>query len=603
MFDKVKSAFGYVCELVDAIGDSKLIELKRFLAARIANPESYVVLLGETSSGKSTLLNGLMGNNILYTSVKPATGTIVELCLSESSETAYFVINKNATMEKLSREQFSKLSKSPDSNIARLRLCTQSDLHGLGSLRLFDTPGYGSLVAEHEEVLSDFLPQSDIVIYTVMYKVGIQESDYSFLDYAQELIGNALAERETDFILVINRTPEGVSSGDRRIKEIVGYVADILHHEPKTFIVNTVLTEENEYPLPKSESLWRYVQSTVSSSKRVNRLAQCLFEYVEGLLDSCESFVLERAIPLKLAEEERNIMKKELKKLKAVQIEIKDELIEPTFERLAKLMPSAFSRVRETAYGEICEKIDSDSKLRTEEVTAFINSHLMPFALKNGVDEIKFTIDSELNELDRKIQDKLNTAYADIKSQVELHFNTEAAKLVDGALKKMVGRAAEQSLLNYFQQFAGRGGTGIANGAKHLLKKIGDLFGHTFTRETHNNVAKFLSKIGATSAKAVGVAVVVLLEVIFQVKDIMTWQGKLKKAVDTSLGTWEEEMLQVTLDELDKLKEENIRLVDEQIDELVAVFSAPVDISSGDIEKLQILLDSTKQKMEALKHG
>ena len=36
--------------------------------------------------------------------------------------------------------------------------------------RIFDTPGYGSIVAEHEEVLKDFLPNSDFVVYTINYK-------------------------------------------------------------------------------------------------------------------------------------------------------------------------------------------------------------------------------------------------------------------------------------------------------------------------------------------------------------------------------------------------------------------------------------------------
>lgn len=37
------------------------------------------------------------------------------------------------------------------------------------------------------------------------------------------------------------------------------------------------------------------------------------------------------------------------------------------------------------------------------------------------------------------------------------------------------------------------------------MKKIGDLFGKTFSRETHNELAKFLSKIGATSTRAINI--------------------------------------------------------------------------------------------------
>ena len=52
------------------------------------NPKSYVMLLGETSSGKSTILNGLLGCACLPAASSPTTGEVVEI--EENKSDQYF---------------------------------------------------------------------------------------------------------------------------------------------------------------------------------------------------------------------------------------------------------------------------------------------------------------------------------------------------------------------------------------------------------------------------------------------------------------------------------------------------------------------------------
>lgn len=86
----------------------------------------------------------------------PTTAAITEVELSNRvSSDEYYAINKNAAIEKIDEELFLQLSELPDDKLKRLKVI-KSVNPAINNLRIFDTPGYGSIVKEHEEVLKDF---------------------------------------------------------------------------------------------------------------------------------------------------------------------------------------------------------------------------------------------------------------------------------------------------------------------------------------------------------------------------------------------------------------------------------------------------------------
>lgn len=115
-----------VDSLIDEIDNKELKTLSKFLRARISTPDSYVMFLGETSSGKSSLINGLLGMPILPVSAIPTTGTITEVVLADK-ETSYYAINKDATMEVIDEKLFNTLVKKPDDQLERLRIQTRTN--------------------------------------------------------------------------------------------------------------------------------------------------------------------------------------------------------------------------------------------------------------------------------------------------------------------------------------------------------------------------------------------------------------------------------------------------------------------------------------------
>ena len=158
MFEEALHKLEMLENMISMTGNPEIETMSKFLYERIKNHDSYLVFLGETSSGKSSVINGLLQAPILPMKANPSTAAITEIELNDScSNEDFYAINKNATIEKINHNLFLQLSEHPDDNLKRLKVVKNVGQTSLNNLRIFDTPGYGSIVAEHEEVLKDFL--------------------------------------------------------------------------------------------------------------------------------------------------------------------------------------------------------------------------------------------------------------------------------------------------------------------------------------------------------------------------------------------------------------------------------------------------------------
>ncbi|GKU25197.1 dynamin family protein [Clostridium folliculivorans] len=568
MNNTIMEKYQLVNSLVEKLQDEKLSILSRFLKNRITNIDSYVMMLGETSSGKSTLINGLIQENVLYVSSAPSTGVITEVEFKAGiEENQFYAINKDATIERIDQDLFNDLLKEPDSELERVKLVTKSTQFNLENMRLFDTPGYGSIIKEHEEILKEFIPNSDVIIYTVNFRIGIQENDYAFLGFLKELIRD-----DVEIILLINRCPRNISKADRRIVEIINYTKDILHQDIPAFLVETESVEnEEDYPMPGATELWNYVEKSINSIERQKALDSAFNGFILDLFYKCQCEVEKRYENIKLSKSVKDQIRNSSKQFAENVLKLIPELVIPTFDKLKENVEKEFLKSRDCAENNIYNSIESVGKMSMEEMIPYVNNHLLPFSVQQETLGVKRYLEIELNDLNEKINDYLNTQIIEFDKEVSICFSTAADLAKRGFGKKVGNRIVEGGLLRYFANFGGAGGAGagVANAASHTLKVVGDIFGKTFKRETHNALKRTLSKIGATSLKAITSAAMVIIELATIIIDYNTWKGKLKSKIKKALDQWcNETVLSVQID-LEKLKEENIKtltyIVDEEI--------------------------------------
>lgn len=596
-FADLKRKHEIIQKLIDAINDEELSALSKFMCSRISSPESYVTMLGETSSGKTTLINGLLKKQLLKTSAVPTTGAIVEVQFdSEVKSPEYYAVNRDATMERLDTNTFVNLSSNPDDLLARLQIVVP-EVSGLEGLRLFDTPGYGSIVDKHEEVLREFIPNSDVIIYVIGYKIGIQENDFLFMRCIQELIND-----DTDVIVVVNRCPATVSPKDRRMSEIRRYAEDLFHRSVPIFTVATEISD-NGAALPQAADLWKYVNNLLNSQERQETLISTLNSYLDDLLTQADNLIEKYEISNMMSQKEKEELRAYAEELRKKGTAIVNTEIIPTFDRIISDTPRLLERAKETIYAELSESIDDEKTGRMDETVAFVNNHSLPMAISRETKEYERRLMLELDAMNERVDDYLNEAIADYYHEIELHFATNAELAARAGGGKILGKVMENGLRRYFASFGGAGGAGagVANAAKHLLKKTGDLFGKKFSRETYNALAHALKKIGFTSVKAIGNAVTVIIEVAQVIVDYSTWKLKLKRQVRKGLDEWYEKTVNTVTKDLENLKTENIETLRGIIDEIASAYELEAEEIIDNMPELIALKAETHKKLEEAK--
>lgn len=178
-------------QLADAMGKYAFLNKKeqelRALAANLQSPFN-VAVFGRMKTGKSTLINALIGRQLAITGVEEATATINRISYASGKQLETFTVHWQATQpETFPIKQLHQdwTGKSPEV-LDRVRraawLELYSDAPALRDIHITDTPGTGADVAEHETIAKQFIngQEADALLY-VFSPTG-RESDESDLE-------------------------------------------------------------------------------------------------------------------------------------------------------------------------------------------------------------------------------------------------------------------------------------------------------------------------------------------------------------------------------------------------------------------------------------
>ena len=275
-------------------------------------------------------------------------------------------------------------------------------------------------------------------------------------------------------------------------------------------------------------------------------------------------------------------------------------LIEPTFNKLIKNIPDKLQIAKLNINSATKEAIDRVSNGNMDETIIYVSNHLVPYNAEKEVLEIQRYIGVTLDNLNDEINDYLNSEIIEFNKDITICFETSTELAVKDFGKNVGKKALTSGLNNYFAAFGGAGGAGagVANAASHALKVAGDFFGKTFTRETHNALKHFLSKIGATSIKAIGNAVTIIIECATVIIDYSTWKNKLEKKVGESLENWYDESCNSVKNDLLKLKEENITTLKSIVKEETNKYCYKEEDLKDELKTVKLLQEVEKVKLE-----
>jgi small GTP-binding protein len=161
-----------------------------------------LVVVGEFNSGKSALINAMLGAPYLKEGVTPTTDRVYVLRYGEQGPPIYIQENVHAM---------------------------QFPVEMLRQVHIVDTPGTNAVLRHHETIVREFVPRSDMVIFVTSADRPFTESERAFLESIRQW-GKKVA-------VVINKID--ILDSPEAAQEVEAFVLDqarrLLNFEPEIF--------------------------------------------------------------------------------------------------------------------------------------------------------------------------------------------------------------------------------------------------------------------------------------------------------------------------------------------------------------------------------
>lgn len=614
MFEKQLQQLELLEPLVNATNNDEIKLDYNFLYERIKNPSTYLVFMGKTSSGKSSIINGFLDRNILPVSTAPSTARITEVVLSTSvEEDTYYEFLTNLKCQKVPAEDFISYSKRPQEDTARFKVVVKTEDSKFHNLSILDTPGFGSAdFKNHNQILTDFLPNSDIVVYTVTYigGGGISVMDLPYLGQAANLL-----EKNVEAILVINRCPETVREEDKRIQEIKEAFIEHTGFTPKIFFVKDYADGKTYNPRPKCPELWEYILSLIQSETRQQLLEQAFDNLISVLFQRCKSNIEWRCARENTPIDQYNKVCAKASEAAANIRKLIGEEIEPTYNRLLDTIPRLLDKAAETIIDNLISRIQSSENAKMDETKVMILSHLLPFNVRQEAKKLENYCSEILLDLNRKCKDYINKELQHFNDAVFviINSNTEEAvkNLGENIIKNVLSSYVEKQILqkssqiliqdgikNLSNQFLSKAtGQFVSTGSKQFISKsTSNLVSKAVSQSTDDVARVLVTQMSANVMKAVNIGISVIVEMFTLGIDLATWKDKLCKAVEKGVSSWREEALGITED-INKSKELNKNNFENFAKEWEKQVTPKKTSEVVNCEKLLVILKETQNRL------
>ncbi len=234
-------------DLAAAAGDRQELSTRATgLAERVARGRFNVTVLGEFKRGKSTLVNALLGLDLLPTGVLPLTAVATEVAYGPLGAT---VVHTDGTTEDIDLGQLADYvteagNPGNERQVSRVEARAPAELLRPGVV-LVDTPGTGS-VFRHDEAAARALLEADGAIVVLSADAPLSEAERKLLA--------ALSERRSPTFFVLNRA-DHLSQAE--LDEVTRFVSNALGAE-----------------LGRTERLWRVSARAALGTRLVGQMAE-----------------------------------------------------------------------------------------------------------------------------------------------------------------------------------------------------------------------------------------------------------------------------------------------------------------------------------------
>lgn len=190
MFDKLESHIKNLEHLAKDYSLEKSLTDCSYLLSDIQQNNYSFLVVGEFSTGKSTFINGLIGNSILPTGITPTTSTINVLKYGEPKAIVHYFDKSEPELLKISDlDQFIASKIKQMDSINYIDVFQQQDFLK-DKITLIDTPGLNDINTLRSDITYLYVPRADVVFFLLDCRTPLRNSEFSYIN--DVLIKNSL---------------------------------------------------------------------------------------------------------------------------------------------------------------------------------------------------------------------------------------------------------------------------------------------------------------------------------------------------------------------------------------------------------------------------
>ena len=229
------------------------------LEDKILTNQYRIAVVGDFSTGKSTFINALLGEELLYSSTKEATGVITtvqydekayaQICKKTDSEIADKIIEEINLTDNAGKQRLNYyLNIENKAKVDQVNI--YFPINGVDKdIVFFDTPGIEKLSKEQMLMTKKVISESNAVIFLITKK-GFTEQALKVISGKHDVIGKISLK---DIMVVITHIGEIY---ENRSEEEAKIQIERVVKEAKQQLINESITDIDVFPLDSRDYLW-----------------------------------------------------------------------------------------------------------------------------------------------------------------------------------------------------------------------------------------------------------------------------------------------------------------------------------------------------------
>ncbi len=402
--------------LVDSVGPifTSQAQSLRDLLGRLQEQRFHLAVLEQFKRGKSSLLNALLGEEVLPASVIPLTAIPTFVRAGNERHARVMFSNANSSIERVAAsaddlKEFLATYVTEEANPAnRLEVSQVEVLHPAPILRagvvLIDTPGIGSTHRHNTEATLIFIPQCDAALFVVSPDPPITEVEIEFLKEVRSRIDRVF--------YVLNKADYLADSDKAKLLE---FLRRVLHEQTDTGSDVTILPVSARTGLEarrtEDEEQWaksgmREIEALLldflvheKESALTEAIARKASDLVGDVLLELQLSVRSLRMPLSELEKRLDMLKNTLAEVDSRKVSEKDTL-EGDQKRMAALLEEQAEQLRRKArkqFSQVAQDALEKNRLNTDAAQSAL-AEVIPGFFEHELGEMSRTFEAQVRD-------------------------------------------------------------------------------------------------------------------------------------------------------------------------------------------------------------